>query len=112
MFHKNLLELTISCHLLHTQPALKMLATGRQARIRSSRSSGKIKSTETALTSLLPSSLSSENESSSQMPLVESSKQLITQDVSPSMMKIEAIKRDLGQQRWREMKMRDKIILK
>ena len=94
MFHKNLLELTTSCHLLQTQLALKMLATGRQARIRSSRSSGKIKSTETALTSLLPSSLSSENESSSQMPLVESSKQLITQDVSPSMMKIEEIWRN------------------
>jgi hypothetical protein len=85
-----------------------MLATGRQARIRSSRSSGKIKSTETALTSLLPSSLSSENESNSPMPLVESSKQLITQDVSPSMMKIEdTIKKDLGQQRWREMKMKE-----
>jgi hypothetical protein len=65
-----------------------MLAMGRQARIRSSRSSGKIKSTEMALTSLFPSSLCSENESNSPMSLVGFSKQLFTQDVSPSMTKI------------------------
>ncbi|KAK8654499.1 hypothetical protein V6N13_128463 [Hibiscus sabdariffa] len=31
-FHRNLLELGISCHLLHTEPALKMLAMGDKPR--------------------------------------------------------------------------------